>query len=423
MKKTMKKNKTKIIDLKKVIGKGYNRFWHCKKRYVAIKGGRGSKKSKTTAIRWIKLIMQYPLANLLVIRKVKDTMKDSCWSDLKWAANVLGVLDEWNFQVSPLQATFRPTGQKILFRGLDDPLKITSITVEKGYLCWAWFEEAYEIVKEDDFDKIDMSIRGELPEGYFKQLVVTFNPWSEKHWLKSRFFDNPDERTFSFTTTYKCNEFLGDDDRQLFAWMKANKPRRYHIEGRGNWGISEGVIYEGWEEKAFNIDELAQSPDELHRCGLDFGYTADPTGFISLFINLKAKTIHISDEIYKKGLTNKMIYDEIVAKGYKKSPIKGDSAEPKSIDELIALGLYHLTGAEKGPDSINTGIQFINGFKIYVHPRCTNTIVELSNYVWDKNKEGKQINKPIDDYNHILDAMRYAVADLARMKQPRIRSM
>jgi phage terminase large subunit len=417
------KNKTKYIDLKKVIGKGYNRFWHCKKRYVAIKGGRGSKKSKTTAIRWIKLLMQYPLANLLVIRKVKDTMKDSCWSDLKWAANVLQVSDQWNFQLSPLQATYLPTGQKILFRGLDDPLKITSITVEKGYLCWAWFEEAYEIVKEDDFDKIDMSIRGELPEGYFKQLVVTFNPWSEKHWLKARFFDNPDERTFSFTTTYKCNEFLGDDDRQLFEWMKQNKPRRYHIEGRGNWGISEGVIYEGWEEKAFDIDALAQNKDELFRVGLDFGYSADPTGLVALFINMGARTIHIFDEHYEKGMLNNQIAKMIEDKGFKKSRITADGSEPKSIDELKALGIFGVKAAVKGPDSINTGIQFVNQFKIYVHPRCTNTIIELSNYVWDKNKEGRQINKPIDDYNHILDALRYAVEDLARMKQPRVRSL
>jgi phage terminase large subunit len=418
-----KKKKSKSVSIKQTIGKGYNRFWNCEKRYVAIKGGRGSKKSKTTALRWINKMMKYPEANLLVIRKVKDTMKDSCWSDLKWAADVWGVSDLWHFQTSPLQATYKPTGQKILFRGLDDPLKITSITVSKGYLCWAWFEEAYEIVREDDFDKIDMSIRGELPPGYFKQLVVTFNPWSEKHWLKARFFDNPDERTFSFTTTYKCNEFLGDDDRELFAWMKKNKPRRYHIEGRGNWGIAEGTVIEDWEEKLFNIEELVQNPENLHRVGLDFGYSADPTGLIDVLVNLGERVMYICDEHYEKGMSNKAIAEMIYRKGLNKSPIKADSSEPKSIDEIRTYDILGLKAAEKGPDSINAGIQFLNQFKIYVHPRCTNTIIELSNYVWDKNKEGRQINKPIDDYNHLIDALRYAVEDLGRMKTPRIRSL
>jgi phage terminase large subunit len=205
--------------------------------------------------------------------------------------------------------------------------------------------------------------------------------------------------------------------------MKKNKPRRYHIEGRGNWGISEGVIYEGWEEKAFDIDALAQNKDELFRVGLDFGYSADPTGLVALFINMGAKTIHIFDEHYERGMLNNAIAKMIEDKGFKKSRITADGSEPKSIDELKALGIFGVKAAVKGPDSINTGIQFVNQFKIYVHPRCTNTIVELSNYVWDKNKEGQQINKPIDDYNHILDALRYAVEDLARMKQPRIRSL
>ncbi|ALG64512.1 terminase large subunit [Bacillus phage Silence] len=414
----------KKVSLKKVVGKGYTEFWNCKKRYIALKGGRGSKKSKTTALRWIYLLMKYPLSNLLVVRKVRDTLKDSCFSDLKWATEQLNVSDLWKFQVSPLQATFIPTGQKILFRGLDSPLKITSITVERGHLNFCWFEECFEILKEDDFDKIDMSIRGELPDGYFKQIVLSFNPGSEKHWLKSRFFDNPDERTMALTTNYLLNEFLGEDDLQLFEWMKKNKPRRYHVEGLGNWGIADGTIYEGWEEKAFNIEELAQRPGIVHRCGLDFGYVADETAFISVLVDMGTKEMFICDEHYEKGMTNNKISEMIHLKGYAKSFIKADSAEPKSIDEIrLTGGILGLKAATKGPDSINNGIQFVNQFKIYVHPRCTNAIIELSNYVWDKNKEGRQINKPIDDYNHLMDALRYAVEDLARAKDPRIRSL
>lgn len=169
------------INLPSKIGRGYKEFWNCKKRYRAVKGSRGSKKSTTTAQWIIYNMMKYPLANTLVVRRVFNTHKDSTWTQLKWAANNLGVSHLWHFSKSPLEATYKPTGQKILFRGLDDPMSITSITVEKGYLCWCWFEEAFQVMNEDDFNKIDMSIRGELPPGYFKQITLTFNPWSEKH--------------------------------------------------------------------------------------------------------------------------------------------------------------------------------------------------------------------------------------------------
>ena len=188
------------ISLPSKIGKGYKTFWNFKGRYRVCKGSRGSKKSTTTAQWIIYNMMKYPLANTLVVRRVFNTHKDSTWTQLKWATYNLGVSHLWNFSKSPLEATYKPTGQKILFRGLDDPMSITSITVEIGYLCWAWFEEAYQILDEDAFNKVDMSIRGKLPDGYFKQITLTFNPWSEEHWLKKRFFDVQNENILAMTT-------------------------------------------------------------------------------------------------------------------------------------------------------------------------------------------------------------------------------
>ena len=206
----------KVIRLPGVVGKGYATFWNFKGRYRVCKGSRASKKSKTTALNIIKRMMQYPEANTLVVRKVFRTLKDSCFTELKWAINRLGVQAYWEIKESPLEMTYVPTGQKIYFRGLDDPLKVTSITVEIGYLCWCWIEEAYEITNEDDFNKLDLSIRGEVPEGYFKQITMTFNPWSATSWLKARFFDTPDEDTFTKTTTWQCNEWLDEADRNIF---------------------------------------------------------------------------------------------------------------------------------------------------------------------------------------------------------------
>ena len=398
-------------NLPQIIGKGYATYWNYKGRYRVVKGGRGSKKSTTTALWIIYKMMQYPLANTLVIRRIFNTHKDSTYTQLKWASNVLGVSHLWKFSKSPLEATYIPTGQKILFRGLDDPMSITSITVEHGHLCWCWFEEAFQVMNEDDFNKVDMSIRGELPKGYFKQITLSFNPWSEKHWLKKRFFDAEDEDVLAITTNYACNEFLGEDDKKLFEKMKINNPRRYNIEGLGNWGIAEGLIYNNFEELDFDIEEIKKRKNIKSAFGLDFGYTNDPTAFICSLVDLDNMEIFIFDEHYQKAMSNKMIVDMIKYKGYAKERIIGDSSEPKSIDDIKKQGIYRIKGARKGKDSILNGIQYIQDFKIYVHPKCENTIIELSNYVWD-TKDGNAINKPIDDYNHLMDALRYSLEDI-----------
>ena len=161
--------------MSEIIGGGYNEFSTSEQRYVVCKGSRASKKSTTAALKIIVQMMRHKLSNTLVIRKTAATLKDSCYAQLKWAINRLGVSHLWHATINPLQLTYKPTGQKILFRGCDDSLKITSITVEKGVLCYAWLEEAYEC-GEDEFKRIDESLRGKLPEGYYIQWLITFNP-------------------------------------------------------------------------------------------------------------------------------------------------------------------------------------------------------------------------------------------------------
>lgn len=401
--------KYKEICLPEVVGKGYRQFWKYKGRYRVVKGSRASKKSKTTALWFIYSMMKYPEANTLVIRKTYRTLKDSCFTELKWAIHRLGVDAWWKVTESPLEMTYLPTGQKIYFRGLDDPLKVTSITVDVGVLCWMWIEEAYEIMSEGDFDMLDESIRGECPPGLFKQITLTFNPWNGRHWIKKRFFDKPDDDVLAITTNYLCNEWLDDADKKVFEKMKVNNPRRYRVAGLGDWGIVEGLIYEKFEEKPFNIDEIRSLPGIRSAFGLDFGYTNDPTALWCGLIDTGEGILYVFDEMYQRGLSNKAIYQNIAAMGYAKEKIIADSAEPKSIDELRDLGLYHISGARKGRDSINNGIQYIQDFKIIVHPRCVNFLTEINNYTWDVDKFGKKINKPIDDFNHLMDAMRYGL--------------
>ena len=400
--------KEKVVSLKGVVGKGYGDFWRCEKRYRVCKGSRGSKKSKTSALNFIVRMMKHPQANLLVVRKTQATLKDSCYSDLKWAISRLGVEAYWKCTLNPLEIVYVPTGQRILFRGMDDPLKITSISVPVGVLCWVWIEEAYEITKEDDFNKLDMSIRGEVPEGLFKQITLTFNPWSAQSWLKARFFDTPDEDTFTKTTTYQCNEWLDASDLGIFEKMRVNNPRRYRIEGLGEWGIAEGLIYEKVEYRDFDVQALREKAGIKSAFGLDFGFT-DPTAFVAMLIDEEDAKIYVFDEFYLHGVTNARIAERIDAMGYAGQRIVCDSAEPKSIQELQDLGI-RAEPSRKGRDSVLHGIQKLQNFTWVVSTKCVEFFHEISNYAWEKDKFGKPVDKPEHEFSHCMDAARYAAA-------------
>ncbi len=397
------------IRLPDLIGGGYGAFWRTKARYRVVKGSRGSKKSKTSALYYIYQMMKHPQANLLVVRRNFRTLKDSCYSDLLWAAERLGVSHLWKGTVNPLELTYIPTGQKILFRGLDDGLKITSISVPKGVLCWVLIEEAYEITNEADFDKLDMSIRGEMPPGLWKQITLLFNPWSANSWLKKRFFDTESDMIFSATTTYKCNEWLDAADLQIFEDMRVNNPRRYQIEGLGIWGIAEGLIYEKVSYEDFDIDALRRDGGVTAAFGLDFGFT-DPTAFVCMLIDNRNKRIYVFDEWYKVGATNAEIAAQIIKMGYGTQKIICDSAEPKSIAELQQHGIRNAEGSRKGADSVLHGIQQLQNYAFIVHTSCKEFYREICNYCWAKDKFGKPIDKPEHEFSHGMDAARYGTA-------------
>ncbi len=327
-----------------------------------------------------------------------------------------------------------------------------------GSLCWGWIEEAYELTSEADFNMLDESIRGELPEGLWKQWTITFNPWNEHHWLKKRFFDvTDDENILAITTNYLCNEWLDESDLRLFEDMKKRNPRRYEVAGLGNWGIVDGLVYENFHERDFDLSDIGDAEticgldfgftndptaffvgfnwgivdglvyENFHErdfdlsdigdaetiCGLDFGFTNDPTAFFVGFVDKVNRKIWVWDEIYEKGMTNSRIYQRITDLGYGTTKIIADCADPKSIHELSRLGL-RIHGSKKGADSIRAGVQFIQDFEIIIKPRCVNFLTEIQNYQWDQDKFGNYINQPIDDFNHLMDAMRYAMEPVMR---------
>lgn len=395
------------ISLKELVGQGYGDFWNTRKRYRVCKGSRGSKKSKTAAINRIVRIINMPLANYLCIRRYANTIRDSIYADTLWAIHRLDLDKFFHWTTNPLEIDYIPTGQKILFRGMDDGLKITSTTVDRGFLNFVDIDEAYEI-KESDFEKIEMTVRGVVPEGYFKQITLLFNPWSITSWLKPRFFDDPDDNVFTKTSTYQCNEWLDDSDREVFENMKKRNPRRYRIEGEGEWGIAEGLIYDNVSFEDFDTEELRVKSGIQAAFGLDFGYT-DPNAFVALLIDNTDMTIYVFDEWYEMGVTNQVIAEKIKEMGYGGQRIYCDCAEPKSIAELQEAGIK-AEPSRKGSDSVTHGIQLIQNYHIIVKPTCVNFVREIQNYCWEKNRMGLMTGKPDHEFSHGMDAMRYAAA-------------
>ena len=418
------------MRLSDVVGGGYNGFWNTKKFYRIVKGAKGSKKSKTMALWLIVHMMKYPNANALVVRKVYATLRQSCYTDLLWAIDRLGVGRFWKDTTVPLMLEYIPTGQQIIFRGMDDAQKLASIMVRRGYLCWVWIEEAYELTNEDEFKKLEFSIRGRIPPetGLWKQITLTFNPWSEHTWIKSRFFDDPDNDTFLLTTTYKCNEWLGEDDIRRYEELYIRDPRNAKVICDGDWGVAEGLIYTNWYEQEFDIDIIRNSRDVRISFGLDFGYAVSYNAFVAVATDLEHRTMWIFDEMYEKGLTNLDIAKRITEMGYSKEVIWADAAEPKSIYELqqgfveavdendpskglCRWTLPNIRPALKGPDSLMNGISHNQEFRVFVHPRCVNVIRELSCYCWEQDRDGKYTGRPIKDFDHCLVAGTMVLTD------------
>ena len=430
------------ISLQEVVGKGYATFWNFKGDEIIIQGSKSSKKSKTAALRWMKLLKQYPRACLLATRDTEKTIRDSVFADLKWAAKKIKTYDEWDFIRNPLESTNKLTGQKIFYRGLDDWQKIASITIDDPnlVLCWVWFEEAFEIEKKDTYDKVRMSIRGKMPEGYFNQSLATLNPWSDQHFIVKKITSKltPDEKILEekgkqeiiveeeqefiyngkkvkenvsqllMITNYKLNEFLDIKDYARFEQKKKENYEDYKTSGLGMPGISKGLIFRNWR---IEDTEKYKNTFELVRRGLDFGYSSDPSAFLQFNVNLKTKQIIVFDEFGATELTNEMLANELKKRTEPYALIKADAAEPKSIAELNNLGINAIP-AQKGPDSVLHGIKWLKGFEIIVDPKCKGLIEELGLYRWKVDKLDNPLNIPEDKNNHYIDALRYGSDDL-----------
>lgn len=405
-----------VVDISKILGSGYRKlFKDTTHRYNVIKGGRGSGKSKSTALYIIYTLLKHPTFNALCVRQNYNTLFDSCFSDLKWACERLKVTHLFEFKVSPLRVIRKQTNQQIIFRGMNDPLSLTSLSVPQGNINLIWCEEAYQFRREDDFDKLDFSIRGSLQEGEFFKFIVTFNPYSDRHWLYKRFFAEEHDNVLAWTTTYKQNPFVGEDFVNLMEDMKKTNPKKYRVLGDGHWGIAEGLIYDNWRVEDIDLSKVPNKNDLIISSAIDFGYN-HPTAFLQIAVDLELKKIYVVKELYNRFQTADDIAEMLIREGLRNELIWGDSARPEVIEHLKRKGL-NVKPTEKGKDSVLTGIQTVQDFEIIVDYSCVHTQEELSLYCWDEDKEGNKLEQPLKINDDLMDCIRYSLMPLMKPKK------
>lgn len=377
-----------------------------------LPGGRGSTKSSGISCIIIELLKNHSDMHALVLRKVGNTIKDSVYAQIKWAVSKMGLEDEFKFKTSPFEITYKPTGQKIYFRGADDPLKIKSIKPEFGYIGIVWFEELDQFAGPEEVRNIQQSaIRGGDKAYRFK----SFNPprsknnWANEYTTEAEFKDAAAKVVRS---TYKDvpAEWLGEQFINDAEHLKEVNPAAYENEYMGEANGNGGNVFEFIEERTITDEKISQM-DRIYQ-GVDWGFYPDKYAFVRLYYDHNSETIYFIDEIYENKLTNRKTADMILGKGYDDYEIICDSAEPKSVTDYRDFGLP-ARGAMKGPGSVDYSMKWWQGRKIVIDPaRTPGVSKEFKKYEYDRDKDGNVISGYPDRDNHLIDASRYATERL-----------
>lgn len=377
-----------------------------------LPGGRGSTKSSGISCIIIELLKNHSDMHALVLRKVGNTIKDSVYAQIKWAISKMGLEEEFKFKTSPFEITYKPIGQKIYFRGADDPLKIKSIKPEFGYIGIVWFEELDQFAGPEEVRNIQQSaIRGGDKAYRFK----SFNPprsknnWANEYTTEAEFKDAAAKVVRS---TYKDvpAEWLGEQFINDAEHLKEVNPAAYENEYMGEANGNGGNVFEFIEERTITDEEISQM-DRIYQ-GVDWGFYPDKYAFVRLYYDHNSETIYFIDEIYENKLTNRKTADMILGKGYDDYEIICDSAEPKSVTDYRDFGLP-ARGAMKGPGSVDYSMKWWQGRKIVIDPaRTPGVSKEFKKYEYDRDKDGNVISGYPDRDNHLIDASRYATERL-----------
>lgn len=338
---------------------------------------------------------------ILVLRKVGATVRDSVFADVQSTLSYFGILNMCKVNMSAFRIEL-PNGAEFIFKGMDNPEKIKSI---KG-ISDVVMEEASEFTL-DDYTQLTLRLRDKAHKQ--KQIYLMFNPVSKANWVYNAFFVKKPKNTVVYQTTYKDNRFLDALTRENIEELANRNEAYYKIYALGEFATLDKLVFPKYTKVLLNKDDLRQITSYF---GLDYGFINDPSAFMHVKIDDDRKRLYVVEEYVKKGLTNDKIAESITALGYAKEPIRADSAEKKSNQELRNLGIGRVIDVKKGAGSVMQGIQYLLQYEWIVDERCVKTIEELENYTWKKDKATNEyINEPVDSYNHCLDAIRYAIQD------------
>ncbi|NMK39884.1 PBSX family phage terminase large subunit [Megasphaera elsdenii] len=379
--------------------------------YYWLEGGRGSAKSSEISLEIPQLLIKNPECHAVVLRKIGNTIKNSVYPQMQWGIDALGLTDKFRFKTSPHEITYKKTGQKILFFGVDDPQKIKSIKLPFGYVGVCWIEELDQFTGMEEIRNLNQSL---LRGGPVFWEFCSFNPpKSQSNWVnEEKLFDDPDRLVHHSTYLGVPREWLGDRFFEDAEKLKIKNEMAYRHEYLGEVTGTGGAVFENVEDMAMS-NELVGNFDRLYY-GLDFGFSIDPLAFVSMHYDAKREDLYIFDEIYQQKLTNSRAA-ELIQQKAGSGRIIADSAEPKSIQEMRNMGL-HVGGAKKSRDSVEHGIKWLQDrAHIYIDKRrCPNTYREFVTYEYERNRQGQFISAYPDKNNHALDATRYAMDDVMR---------
>lgn len=386
------------------------------KRYIVMKGSAGSGKSVDTAQHYILRLMSDPGRNLLCVRKSDVTNRDSTFAELQGA--IFRMFGEsykkyWYINSSDMRLECIANHNQIFFRGVNDEKqreKLKSIAVKRGKLTDVWIEEATELT-QSDFEIIDDRLRGELPEGQFYQIRLTFNPVSSSHWIKKHFFDRADPDVFTHHSTYKDNRFIDDAYYRRMERRKEVDPDGYRIYGLGEWGEVGGLILTNYV-----VEDFDTSPERFDYMvnSQDFGYNhADCIGEVGF----KDGELYLCREIYEFEKDTGELIELADKRGFNKSlTMWCDSAEPDRIKMWRKAG-YKARGVKKEPNSVRAQIDYLKLHKIHIHPSCVNTIKEIQQWKWKKNeKTNEYLDEPVNFFDDAMAMLRYSIEEERKPK-------
>jgi len=399
---------------------GFREVDRSKKRYIVMKGSAGSGKSVDTAQNYILRLMQDKGRNLVAMRKSDITNRDSTFAELTGALFRMFGSDYdkyWNIKQSPLQLTFKPNGNQVIFRGMNDERqreKLKSITFPKGKLTDVWLEEATEFTQAD-LEIIDDRLRGELPPGQFYQIRMTFNPVNKNHWIKKVFFDIPDGNVLTHHSTYLGNRFIDEAYKARMERRKIVDPEGYQIYGLGEWGEIGGLILHNWEIRDISLN--LNDYDDI-AIGQDFGFNHANA---ILLLGIKDDDVYILDEIYEHEKDTSEIIQMAIAKAIPTNKqMWCDSAEPDRIKMWQKGGYSRAKGVDKGGSkgSVNAQIDWLKQRRLYVHPQCINTIKEMQQWKWKHDdKTGEYLDEPVPVMDDAMAALRYGTEGWRKVKR------